>query len=298
MKKEDVKTDIEKKEGEYPDDKKKEDVKTDDEKKKDVKTEDEKKEDAKTDDTEKEDLKSEVDKSDVKTDDKKKNVIKVKYSLNKIKNLEVAKVHASRPVKIARLVTNDTNSRYELNSGQYLHLKDLMAKYIKDQSESSENGEVSIKVEKNSAVEDKDENNPETQIKMTVTNNKTNEKTNVNIKMYHSNQSIHLQGGRRMGKVTSTSLVADCMEKHWIKNMKDNIESIKEINLTLKVMVIKAGMVTRARTSSGDPILFCENCEYKCSFKHQLNMHIDVCARSQTSACQSSKKKVTANQKS
>ena len=127
------------------------------------------------------------------------NKIQVKYSLNKVKNLDVAKVNASRPIKIERLTSNDTNIRYEMNSGQYLHIKEEMRKYKKGETETTVNGEVTFKVEKNSAVEDVDENNPETQIKMLVTNNKTEENTTVVIKLYHSNQSIHLQGGRSMG---------------------------------------------------------------------------------------------------
>ena len=128
------------------------------------------------------------------------NKLKVNYSLNKVKNLEVAKSNAERPIKISRFVTDDQNIRYEMNSGQYLHIKEEMIQYTKGQSEFSDNGEVTISVEKNSAVEDSNQNNPETQIKMTVTNNKINETTKVVIKLYHTNQSIHLKGGKRMGE--------------------------------------------------------------------------------------------------
>ena len=201
------------------------------------------------------------------------NKVKVKYSLNKIKNLEVAKSNAERPVKISRFITDDQNIRYEMNSGQYLHIKEEMIQYRKGQSETSENGEVTITVEKNSSVEDVDQNNPETQVKMTVKNNNINETTKVVIKMYHTNQSIHLQGGKRMGKVTSTSLMADCLEKHWTKNIQLNTNSIKEANMRLRRMVVKAGMATRARTSTGDPTLHCDKCSYTCNLRHQLNTH-------------------------
>ena len=199
--------------------------------------------------------------------------IKVKYALNKVKNLEVAKLNAERPIKISRFITDDQNIRYEINSGQYLHIKEEMNRYRKTESETSENGEVTITVERNSSVEDTDQNNPETQIKMSVTNNNTNETTKVVIKMYHTNQSIHLQGGRRMGKVTSTMLLADCLEKQWTKNMNENIDSIKEANSKIKGMVIKPGMGTRARTSTGDPTLPCDQCSYTCNLRHQLNTH-------------------------
>ena len=69
-----------------------------------------------------------------------------------------------------------------------------MRMYKKDNTETSEDGNVTIKVEKNSAVEDQDENNPESQIKMMISNNKTKKKSIVVIKLYNTNQSIVLQG--------------------------------------------------------------------------------------------------------
>ena len=50
---------------------------------------------------------------------------------------------------------------------------------------TSENGEVTIKVEKPSVVEDTDKNNIESQVKMLVINNKTKENICVGIQMYH-----------------------------------------------------------------------------------------------------------------
>ena len=185
----------------------------------------------------------------------------------------MAKTNASRPIRLARLVTDDQNLGYEMNLGQYLHIKDSMVKFQKSQNETTNNGDVIITVQKNSAIEDADDSNPETQIKMSVENTKTNETTNVVVKLYHTNQSIHLQGGKRMGMVTSTSLVADCLENHWSNNIKDNIDSINEANMALQNMNIKEGMVTRARHSSGDPTLYCDKCSYKCNLKHQMNTH-------------------------
>ena len=233
-------------------------------------------------DTKNEEVKTEDKKNDevvidIKKDEdpntKEGNIIKVKYALNKLKNLEVAQTNASRTIKIARLVTDDQNLRYEMNSRQYLDIKEDMLKYRLAQTETIHNGEVTITVEKTSAVEDQEDNNPETQIKMRVTNNSTNEDTNVVVKMYHTNQSIHLQGGRRMGKVTSTSLVADCLEKHWADNIKNNLDKINETNFLLKTMVVNSRMVTRARTSSGDQMLACDFCNYVCNLKHQINTH-------------------------
>ena len=155
-----------------------------------------------------------------------------------------------------------------------MHIKEDLLKFKKSQTETSANGEVTIKVEKPSTVEDIDKNNIESQVKMTIVNNKTKESTSAVIKMYHTNQSIHLQGGKRMGMVTSTSLLADCLERHWKNNITNNIEGINEANNALKSMVLNPGMVLRARTSSGDNIIYCEKCNYTCSLKHQLNMHM------------------------
>ena len=109
---------------------------------------------------------------------------------------------------------------------------------------------------------------------MSVINNKTKENTNVVIKMYHTNQSIHLQGGKIMDMVTSTSLLAECLERHWKNNITNTIKGINEANDALKSMVLKSGMVLSDRTSSGDNILYCEKFDYTSPMKHKLNMHI------------------------
>ena len=153
-----------------------------------------------------------------------------------------------------------------------------MKMYKKYDVETSEDGNVTIKVEKNSTVEDTEDNNPESQIKMMITNNKSKEKSSVVIKLYHTNQSIHLQGGRRMGNVTSTSLLADCLERHWRKNTQENMCSIKETNDKLKVMMVKPGMTIRTRTNTAEAItLYCDKCSYTSTMRHRLNTHKISC---------------------
>ena len=197
--------------------------------------------------------------------------IKVKYSLNKVKNLEVAKANTARSFALNRIISDDINTRYELNSGLYLVIKDKMKTYKKGDVETTK--EIDIIVEKNTAVIDNLKNNPETQVKITVKNNETNEKSNVMIKLYHTNQSIHLQGGKRMGNVTSTSLVADLMEAKWRMIMKECMINIIEINGILKNMPINANMNLRSRTSSGDQILYCDKCSYTTPLKHKMTTH-------------------------
>ena len=66
---------------------------------------------------------------------------------------------------------------------------------------------------------DKKDNNPATIIKLKVTELATNFESNVTLNLYHSNQGVHLQGGRRNGKVTSCSLVATFLME-FFKNVK------------------------------------------------------------------------------
>ena len=68
-------------------------------------------------------------------------------------------------------------------------------------------------------------------MKVKVTEVKTGFESKVTRNMYHTNQSYHIQGGRRNGNVTSCSLVADfligfsamVLMKHGqrIRNVKD-----------------------------------------------------------------------------
>ena len=48
--------------------------------------------------------------------------------------------------------------------------------------------------------------------------------------MYHTNQSVHLQGGKGRGKRTTISLVASVLEKQWEKIRDENRESIVKYN--------------------------------------------------------------------
>lgn len=91
-------------------------------------------------------------KKDNNPETKEVNTIKVKYELNKLKNLEVAQTNASRPIKLARLVTDNQNLRFEMNLGQYLDIKEDMSKYRIAQTDNINNGEITITVEKTSSV--------------------------------------------------------------------------------------------------------------------------------------------------
>ena len=46
-----------------------------------------------------------------------------------------------------------------MNAGQYLYIKEDLLKFKRTQTETSENGELTIKVEQPSEVEDTDKNN-------------------------------------------------------------------------------------------------------------------------------------------
>ena len=169
-------------------------------------------------------------------------------------------------------MTNDTNTRYKINTRLYLLIKEDMLKYVKGQSEASDKS--TIEVESSTAVVDLVKNNPETMIKFIVKDNETKLETKVNVKLYHTNQTIHLQGGKRTGRTTSTSLVADCLERLWIKILENNKDKIDKLNRLLITLDTKGVKDLRKgsfnKVSDQHP---CDKCEYKTAHKFQLNSH-------------------------
>ena len=60
---------------------------------------------------------------------------------------------------------------------------------------------------------------PQASIHFEVKDHGTQQITKCVQHMYHTNQTIHLQGGKRINNNTTTSLVANVMEKQWSKLM-------------------------------------------------------------------------------
>ena len=107
---------------------------------------------------------------------------------------------------------------FELNSAVYLISKDELLKMTPGQSEEK-NG-VKIVVESKIDQIEKKENNPATVVKLKVTDLESQFDSKVTMNLYHSSQGVHLQGGRRQGKITSCSLVATYLEEFLRKHSR------------------------------------------------------------------------------
>ena len=94
--------------------------------------------------------------------------------------------------------------------------------------EDSELG-IKVKVSRTGiSVTKKNNTIPENAIWYKVTDTRSGLTSKCVQKLYHTTQTIHLQGGERFGKTTTTSIMADYLEKDWaeiIENEKDKIES-------------------------------------------------------------------------
>ena len=151
-----------------------------------------------------------VKEEEVKYEEVKEEKLKLRYVLDKLKNMKVAKTNAKRPMESQKHEVNDLNVRFELNSALYLVSKEELTKLVPGQSALFKGVKVDIE-SKTNHVDIKD-NNPATVMKVKVTEVKSGFESKVTINLYHTNQGIHLQGGRRNGNVTSCSLLGNFLE--------------------------------------------------------------------------------------
>ena len=208
--------------------------------------------------------------------------IKLKYALNELKNLKVAKANARRSMTPKKDITNDTNILVDYNSAHYLAVKEELTKLTTGQS--SETDEVKLEVETSTTQKDTEDNTAITVIKLKVTQKSEGEvkwETNATMLLYHSKQRIHLQGGRRNGKVTSVSLVANFLDgfnKSMLLNHQTKIQSMKEALLTMDLRRNYGGVKTRQKQNPWKgrepPLLKCELCHYKTIQKTELTRHM------------------------
>jgi hypothetical protein len=129
-------------------------------------------------------------------------------------------------MKAHRIETFDINIRYERNSAVYLVLKEETDKMEKSFQMADNENHVKMVVEKKNNEKDKVENIPNTVIRWTVTDEKIQFESNVTLNLYHTNQSVHIQGGKRSGKVTTCGLAADMFETWSMLVCRDKSERI------------------------------------------------------------------------
>ena len=204
--------------------------------------------------------------------------VKLNYILDNLKNLKVAKLNTRKQIEPKRIEIDDQNIRYETNSAFYLVCKEELMKLNKGYSEV--NNGIRLEVESKMNQVDNVNNNPTTVIKMKVTEIKTDFESKVTMNLYHSNQGVHLQGGRRKGSITSCSLLAIFLEDFFKKvqiTQSVRIQNIRDVLLGLdlrknygKNQTLKKGQkVAKEKKEQFN----CSQCHYKTILETEMKRH-------------------------
>ena len=212
-------------------------------------------------------------------------IIKLNYIMNELKNMKVAKTNAKRPMTVHRSETNDTNIQYELNSGIYLVIKEEVDNMTNGYTWSDNDQGVKMIIESRTPHKDKAENITQTTIKWKVIDEKSKIESKVAMLLYHTNQGVHLQGGRRYGQVTTCSLAADMFETFCILVMRDKSERIKMIkevimgmDLRTKPFQVASRLMVKAGPEAKNSFK-CNTCPYKSTKLSELKRHMYILHR-------------------
>ena len=210
----------------------------------------------------------------------------VKYELNTIENLKKAKSNLSRSLDITRIIVDDTNIKFDINPAIYLTIKKKTEGIKKGDEYMDDNLGVIIKATmvRRKFTKIKKEN-PEASVWYDVTDLRTGITSKCVQHMYHTNQGVHLQGGKRIGKVTTTSMVADYLEKEWTELIqvsgdiiKHNIKAIENIDIKQFETELKNKQkngVGGSKTDINNQVKHdCFMCDYKSVFDYQMKRHM------------------------
>ena len=204
---------------------------------------------------------------------------KLNYVLNEFKNVKTAKTNAKRKLDLDRKQVDDLNTRYEVNSALFLVFKEEME--ILTKGNLYRNNETDILMEAESIAKqlDKKDNNPVTVVKWKISDSTNSWSTKVTMNMYHTNQSIHFQGGERRGNVTSCSLAGDFFEsfcKNLIQRKAGRIDEIKDFLLKLdgRKKYGSQPLKKNAKKVDADITFKCDSCHYKTVTKTELKRHL------------------------
>ena len=206
----------------------------------------------------------------------------VKYELNNIENLKKAKSNLNRNKTISRIITNDTNVRFDVHPGVYLIIKQNTDKLKKGDETVDDLLGVRIKVTMvRRKITKTKKDNPEASVWYEVTDLRSGVSTKCVQHMYHTNQKVHLQGGQRIGKVTTTSMVADYLEKEWadlVQTHKDiierNTEAIANIDINKFETELKNKGCHKQKDFNAKPKHECDMCDYKSVFQYEMVRHM------------------------
>ena len=205
-------------------------------------------------------------------------IIELNYILDELKNLKVAKLNARKTMETKKIITNDLNTRFEMNSALYLVTKEELVKLLPGQS--VETKVAKIEVESKSNQIDKVENNPATIIKFKVTEVATNFESKLTMHLNHTNQGIHLQGGRRNGTVTTCSLVADYLEDYFKMIQTTQERRIKNIKFALLKLDLRKNFGKEQKSAKEKQsarekkvLQNCPKCHYKTVNQAEMKRH-------------------------
>ena len=225
-----------------------------------------------------------------------KKVVKLNYVLDQLKNMKVAKVNAKKPMTTHWIEKDDVNTRYEFNSAVYLVVKEEIDKMERGYTWSDNDTNVKMSIEKKHNEEDKAENNPKTVTRWNVTDENNKFESNITMNLYHTNQGIHFQGGRRNGRQTTSSLAADLFET-WsmllIQEKGDRIKMIKEaileMDLRRKPFLTAHRLLVKTEPLSKD-IFKCTMCPYKSVKMPELRRHMFILHRNKATKTEAKKR--------
>ena len=220
----------------------------------------------------------------VKEPEKKE--VNLKYVLNEVKNLKVAKTNATKKLELKRDVINDVNIKYETNSALYLVLKEEHSKLKPGDIIKDVENKYEAQVEHISEQKDMVCNNPVTVIKWKVTVKEANFESKVTMNQYHSSQGINIQGGRRHGDFTSCSILASLFEEfgqrimisHAIR-IRNIMAALKSIDLRkksanqLKPIIKNKNKSSKTEKETNRDVFLCDMCDYNSVVKGMMRRH-------------------------
>ena len=223
----------------------------------------------------------------------------LKYSLNPVENIKKAKANLKRPMDIVRIVVDQENIKYDINSAAYLELKKITDKYKSGDNFVNTNGKKKLEVTKvRRQTTKKQQNVAEALVWWELTDLKSGLKTKCVQQMYHTTQGIHLQGGQKMATTTTTEVLADFLEQEWgslLENRKESIKmtkkAIADIDIeAFKCMVEQTKSSKKASTQQEKTNLECDDCDFKTVSQIMMRKHTYI-KHELTSRTLSSKRK-------
>ena len=196
----------------------------------------------------------------------------LKYSLNPVENIKKAKANLKRSLKISRILVDNENIKFDINSAAYIELKKETDKYKTGDKFVHPNGKNKLEVTKvRRNTTKKQKNVAEALVWWDITDTKSGLKSKCVQQMYHTTQGVHLQGGQTLPTTTTTELLADFLEQEWRsllekrkESIKVTIKSIEDIDIeAFKTMVELTKDLKKTPKQPEKTNLECEDCDFK-----------------------------------